>query len=101
MIHYYKEEQEVNPVSRIFFLERWSNSDNAKFHYAIWAEGGSNLSAISFEPDSVMKFGLNSRTNRIRCDTIGYHTNVTRYAIFTRMTVFRIFSNSAWRARGF
>jgi len=64
MIHYYKEEQEVNPVSRIFFLERWSNSDNAKFHYAIWAEGGSKLVADWFEAgrrpaselDSVMEF---------------------------------------------
>jgi len=34
----------------------------AKFHYAIWFEAGrqpgSNLSATSFEPDSVMEFGF-------------------------------------------
>jgi len=33
----------------------------AKFHYAIWFKAGcrpaSNLSATSFEPDSVMEFG--------------------------------------------
>ena len=30
----------------------------AKFNYAIWFEAGSNQLRTSFEPDSVMEFGL-------------------------------------------